>query len=242
MSRIIGLISWYDERPDWLAGLVASLSKCADHVVAVDGAYFLYPEGRRVSTSGQAEAIRETARSLDMGCTIHEPQRVWAGNEVEKRQALFTLGEAVSEPEDWYFHIDGDELVTDVGTDLRRECAAAGARGLIAGEVNLWRYRDHYKPDERPFVTALREEQPSRQLFKAERGIRVTRNHYTYHTPDGRMLRGDSPSDEAADFSFVAVQHRHGERDLWRNHNADGYYKRREELGIETRTDGSPHG
>src|SRR6266498_603798 len=61
--RIYGLLSWYDERQDWLAAAVTSAAKLCDGIIAVDGAYALFPDSLRHPTSGaeQAATILETA-------------------------------------------------------------------------------------------------------------------------------------------------------------------------------------
>lgn len=231
--RIVALLSWYNERPDWLAAGVASLAPFADHIIAVDGAYFLYPDGKRNSPSGQAEAIRETARAVGLGCTLFEPQERWLGNEVEKRSLMFRLGETVATPEDWYFVLDGDEVVSDIGCDVKAKCAETQHD---CGEVAFWRHRDHYKPEQMPFVTSMVEEHNIRVMFRAIPGLRVEGNHYTYVTPDGRRLWGnpaDAPVEPVEDFTDIRIQHRTKERDLWRADEARKYYARRDELNIE---------
>jgi hypothetical protein len=227
---ICGLLSWYQEKPGWLAATVASMQPFCDHIVAVDGAYFLYPGGRAHSGTDQAEAIRETARSLNMGCTIHEPQKRWAGNETEKRSTMFRLGECATTSEDWYFVIDGDEVVTDTGGDLRARVAEARRD---VGEVTLWKHRDLYHPSERPFVTPLVESQTIRVMFRAIRGLSVVGNHYTYVTPDGRFLWGKENLEPAEDFTTVRLEHRNGQRDLWRAKESRDYYATRDDLNIE---------
>jgi hypothetical protein len=44
--KIWGLLSWYDESPSWLAEAVASFAPMLDGLIAVDGAYALYPDAR----------------------------------------------------------------------------------------------------------------------------------------------------------------------------------------------------
>lgn len=228
--RIIGLLSWYNERPSWLAATVASAAPHIDHIVAVDGAYMLYPGGKPHSSTEQAEAVRQTARACGIGCTIHEPQTVWTQNEVQKRSAMFRLGEAVASPnEDWYFVLDGDEIVTDCYCDLRQTLTDTD---LDAGTVTFWDDRDHQAPDERPFVTGFTSEQPIRVLFRAIPGLKVEGKHYCYVTPDGRYLWGDEPCELALDVP-LRIEHRSTKRDLWRQKESKDYYATRDELNIE---------
>src|SRR5262245_32652929 len=119
--NLIALLSWYDERPAWLAGVIASLQKLpVSHVIAVDGAYALYPNGKPYSGPEQHQTIITTARALDIGCTIATPRDVWFGNEVEKRNHCYAIAETIAEgPEDWYFWIDADTFVTSAGNWLQ---------------------------------------------------------------------------------------------------------------------------
>lgn len=231
--KIHVLISWYDERPDWLAATVASCAKFADTVVAVDGAYALYPDGKGQSPTGQAEAIRETARALGMGVTICEPALPWRGNEVEKRAAMFRVAETVSEPRDWYFIMDGDQVVREVRCDLKEQLAFTD---LCVAESGFWTRRQHYAPEDRPFVTSMDEFQGAiRTMFRAIPGLTVEGTHFNYVCPDGRTLWSNGPGQERAlDLrDEVLIEHRNQARDLWRNQSREKYYERRNSLNIE---------
>lgn len=230
--RVFALISWYNERPDWLAASVTSLAPFVDHVVAVDGAYALFPEGRGQSERGQAEAIRETARAAGMGVTIHEPNRLWEGNEVQKRSYMFELVETMAKlDDDWYFVLDGDEVVTD-HAQVKDKMAASK---LDVAQACLWEHREHCAPGERPFVSAMVEQQLIRVMFRAVAGLRVIRNHYTYVDGRGRALwgTGSPPMEPAESFSDVKIEHRNKGRDLWRADGALEYYKKRDALNVE---------
>ena len=82
--RIIGLVSWWDESPTWLAATVASMSRFCDHIVALDGRYALYPDQRLQSGTAELYAIIETARAAGVGITLHTAPRTYA-DEMEKR-------------------------------------------------------------------------------------------------------------------------------------------------------------
>jgi hypothetical protein len=231
--RIIGLISWWDEKADWLGAAVASMAPFIDHVVAVDGAYAHYPGGKGQSPTGQAEAIRETARACRIGCSIHEPQERWGGNEIEKRAFLFHAGELVSQSQnDWYFILDGDELVTEVTCEVRKVLMDSDHD---VGRVTCWTNRDHLEPRERSFLSETTENYPIRKFCRAIPGLTVVENHYTYVTPDGRYLMANSqihPEEQPEELA-IKVEHRNRARDLKRNADAKAYYDRREELGLE---------
>lgn len=230
--RILVLLSFYDERPEWLSACVASCAKFADHVVAVDGAYGLYPDGAPASPAGQAEAIWHTAGALGMGVTLLAPQTVWAGNEVHKRSTMFALAETIAASDDWYFVMDADQVVSDVRCDLK---ARLEATDLDAGEVMFWCHREQHDPQERPFVSPMLERQGAvRVLFRAIPGLRVQGRHYQYVTPDGRILWGDYPTERAEDLQDdIHIEHRCHLRDLGRAKAARDYYRRRDELKIE---------
>ncbi len=231
MAGVTVLLSWYDENPAWLSATVASAGGFADQVVALDGAYFHYPQGAARSPHGQAEAIRATASACGMGCTIVEPRTVWAGNEVEKRSAMFAVAECVTAPDDWYFVLDGDEVVTDCPGNLRDRLAQTAED---AGKVTFWQHREHTAVDERPFVLAFVEQVGLIPvLFRAQRGLHVEGNHFTYRTADGQYLWGLGGGGPHADFTDVRVEHRTLLRDVYRAKQAQDYYARRTELGLE---------
>lgn len=240
LPRIIGLLSWYEESAVWLAATVASAAKCCDHLVAVDGAYFLYPDGRSRSSSEQAAVITDTATACGMGVTVHTPSEKWEGNEVEKRGFMFRAGEITARPNlDWYFVLDGDEVLLDVPSDFRHRLAATD---LDAGEVTFWEHQDpQFDPK---LAKAAREFEWSghhrfgiRTLFRAIPGLTLETNHYTYKTPDGRLLWGNEAEGEqvpALDCRDVLVEHRTHLRDLARRASARDYYKLRDSTQIET--------
>lgn len=232
MTRVIVLMSWYEENPAWLAASVASCKDFAAHIVAVDGAYALYPQGRARSGSEQAEAVRETCRGLGIGCTIHEPDHPWVGSEVEKRSFMFALGELVAQPGDWFMILDADEVVTSTPTGFIDQLAATE---LDCGDVTFWERRIQLESDApgAQFIAPPVSEQHIRILFRAGLGLTVRGKHYYYVTADGRNLWGDLPLEDAADFTLLRVEHRSKFRDPGRRHDAKAYYDLRDELRIE---------
>lgn len=219
--RIIACLVWYDEKASFLAELVASLGKGGiDHIVAVDGAYAIYPDAKGNSGSEQADVIASTALGAGMGVTMHQPRRLdpWWGNEVEKRTALFTLAHHVAEPGvDWLLVADADEILL---TGINR--------------IKLEAVTD-------PVVEFTIEERggkqfPMRKLFRAhERGITVQGYHARYLDGDGNVLWG--PSEEintiAADMWDTRIRHRPDDRHSWRRRDQKEMYRMREALRIE---------
>lgn len=235
--RLIGILVWYDEAPSWLAAAVASLIHVAgvDHLVAVDGAYQLLPEGRAHSGSEQHAAIREVCHGAGCGLTLHAPAEPWIGNEVEKRSFAFKLAEQVAAiGEDWYFMIDADEVVTSA-PDLH--LLLAGTDEDI-GTVWLRTRFDPHASDETAEVARStywpREGLArSHRLFRSVAGMRAVDNHYTYAIGEARVsIIGQHDAVDA----LVELEHRTAFRDLARREQQQCYYRRRDELGIETPT------
>ncbi|ATN89739.1 glycosyltransferase [Mycobacterium phage JuicyJay] len=209
--RVIAMVSWYEENPAWLAECVSSISKLADHVVAVDGAYWGFPNAvlKPASGSEQADVIARTAAGLGMGTTIHVPRKPWSGphgGEVAKRNFMMQLAMMVAEPGDWLLRIDADEVLSDVPLDAHQRLAETSAS---VAEVTLWEREasDHIGET----VDTLGDyQQPFRCLFRATPGIDIRGNHYTVTAPvDGerRVLNGmgQIPAEQLLD---LRLEHR----------------------------------
>lgn len=220
--KVVGLLSWYDEHPDWLADAIAAIAIVTDHLVAVDGAYGLYPGGRPWSSQDQADAIRDITAGLGLGLTLHHPQTTWAGNEVEKRATMFALAEAFTTEEDWYLVIDGDEIAEFPPDFLAR----LETTPHDVGEVTFWERQEGPPPtfDYTHFP---------RILFRAVRGLTVDTKHYRYVLPDGRQMWGDGPCETAEDFKDVRIEHKTKYREPERRAAAKGYYDLRDQRNIE---------
>ncbi len=110
--KIVGILCWYDESPSWLANAVCGFGRVCDEIVAVDGAYSMYPGARPRSHPEQAEAILAAAETMGVGCTIHRPKDVFFGQEVEKRNLSLKLAAPLLTPgEDWVMIFDADYQV-----------------------------------------------------------------------------------------------------------------------------------
>lgn len=235
--RIHGLISWHQESALWLAATVASAAKLCDSIVALDGAYALFPDAKPRSGSEQAVAIMELCAANDLACTIHVPSEVWAGNEVEKRTRLFELAEFVAGPDDWYIILDADEVVAEVPSDLRRRLETTDRD---VAEVTFREYED-FDFDPAKAEQARRVSMPRthtysiRTMFRAIPGIHCAGNHYTYRV-DGRTLWGnevDERQEPALDCTDLIVDHRTHLREVSRRQQARTYYNRRDEGKVE---------
>lgn len=205
--RVIGLLNWYEENPNWLAECVASAARLCDHLIAVDGPYFGFPGALQKPYSGteQADAILRTAAGAGMGCTIHEERKVWSGRnggEVAKRDFMFKLGMTFAEQEDWFFRIDADEVLTDV--PLETKLNLKHSEHDVA-EVILWEREASGHVGE--LVDTVNDySQPFRCLFRALPGIHIEQTHYTVIAGD-KVLNGlhQVPADPLWD---VRLEHR----------------------------------
>lgn len=248
--KIVAALSWYEESPTWLASLVASLKGFADHIVAVDGAYFLYPGSTEHPVSGpeQAEAIVQTAKACGIGTTVHIPSGPWAGGEIEKRTFLFDLCNRISTPwEDWFYICDGDDLLDSVPFDAKKLLAETN---LNVAEIALWRRVDWERDTDQALrahimAGAASDEEivPYRTLVRAIPGLRIGWAHMVYeydHPVSGETLylRGrydgvDMVLEEALDLTDLRVEHRHDYRNPARMRQSDEYYALRNDLGVE---------
>lgn len=234
--KVYGLMSWYQESAIWLASAVAAASKICDHIIAVDGAYFLYPDGRPRSGPEQSAIIQDVASAHGMGCTIHTPDSVWMENEIEKRNFLFSLANLVSERgKDWYFILDADMVIDNVPEDWRDQLKATDKD---VAEITMSE-RDEVFSTEAKANAARSMDWPTntypfRAFYRAQ-PITVKFNHYTYLTEDDRILWGNNVAnmEEAHDLTLLTVDHRTNYREVSRRKAAKSYYKRRDELGLE---------
>ena len=222
---LVALLSWYDEDPGWLAKTVHSLELLkVDRLIAVDGAYALFPGGKAESPRDQAAVIKAAAAEIGVSYHLAAPAAPWKGNEVEKRNYLFQQAEWYTDHRDWYFVIDADEHVTKVGPYLKERLTASL---FDVGAVEL------VQPGG-PLGTVVFPTHP--KFFRAIRGLRCHGDHFTYRTPDGRNLWGDAKRarlEPRLNLSDVVVEHRREYRPPERRRAAQGYYDARDEAGIE---------
>ncbi len=229
MTRILGLLSWFDEPTDSLVtNLRAMAAAGVAHIVAVDGRYRLYGADHDQSHPNQYATIVLACRELGMGCTIHQPSGPWEGGEVEKRTFLFALALSVAEEGDWFWVQDADQVVMRVPDDFKallaatpHDVASVTIHDVVAAEANVATWpADFTMP----------------ALFRAQ-PITVGPAHCQYNAPDGTLLWGyDGQSDmaEALDLSEdVIVEHRPQERSQERLVAKHAYYAERDASCIE---------
>jgi hypothetical protein len=227
--RVFGCLSWFDENPRWLAATVASFAKIADHVIALDGAFFHYPEGRPASGGEQAELVMAVARANGMGCTVHVPRTVWMGNEVEKRDTYARLAGALGTAgEDWILVLDGDEEITEVSPLTRRDLEETD---LHAAQIGFWtdnELESWYGP--------------TRRMYRLLPGLSYGPAHYTVRGltetgtvfVDGRGPDFDEPVEPALDLTAqIRVEHKHHLREQARTEKADVFAAARVDYDLE---------
>lgn len=223
-----GLVSFYDEPPDNIARCLVGLHRArVDRVVALDGAYALYPNGAATSPSSQHAAWIMGARELGIACTLHVPARVWERNEAQKRTALFAYALAGAQPGDWFVVVDGDEFITRVPDDLEDRLRAtqldvAEIQAVDAVALRLQRQD-------------LPERFPVRKLFRAQ-PITVGPAHCMYRAGDGRLLWGmtrEQQPEPTLGLTDMVVEHHPDARPIERLTSKMAYYRARDEARIE---------
>ncbi len=248
--KIVGVLCWYDESPSWLANAVCGFGRVCDEIVAVDGAYSMYPGARPRSHPDQAEAILAAAETMGAGCTIHRPRDVFFGQEVEKRNLSLRLVAPLLTPgEDWVMVFDADYQLmlcedpaytrtllerTDknVATytildaqDVQADAVTAEVCLDVAIDTD-WTVRD-------------------RGIFRWTDDLRYGPSHFfitgTYNG-EQEWLRGPDlftgeSSVQAADAEHLGrnlvVVHRNSKRAKVRRDAAAGYYALRDQAGVE---------
>jgi hypothetical protein len=124
MTRLISLLSHYDESPTWLAAHITSLTHIGvTHLITLDGRYPLFP-GRRInSTHDTASIILETSRAA--GITLTQCHAETPMTEIQKRTRLLELAQVQATPgKDWILILDADERIHTHRPHFTRELDA----------------------------------------------------------------------------------------------------------------------
>lgn len=214
--KVVALMSFYDETDEMLRESILSLEGLCDALVAVDGAYALYPQGK--PSSGGHEAIRAACEDAGLELVLHVPETVWKGNETQKREFMFRLGERLTEEQDWFFIVDGDFVVGEFSDKLAARRVLSKTTKDVAS-VTL---------DEGNGIVL------HPLFFRAYRGIEVGPAHHYWRLPDGRWLWHPLHGVPKQDlYQEVIVEHRQSERPSARAKAALAYYATRDRAGIE---------
>lgn len=228
--KIWCLLSWWDEQPDWLAELVASVAPFVDGVVAVDGPYPLTQHTSTISDGMQYAALEESCETNGLELHIHSPGVL---TEVDKRSYLFRAALSVCEPlRDWFLIMDGD-MWLDATSWPERARYYLEHTEHHAAEVTFHNLDPEI--DGQPKTRAFR------SLFRAIPGLTVEGAHANYTVPDHdgeRLLMWQSVGEHMAvpalDLTrHIHLYHRPHLRDPQRQAIRAGYYDRRATANIE---------
>jgi hypothetical protein len=252
--NILGLLVWYDEQPSLLATATHGLAKVADEIVAVDGAYALYPSATVRSHPDQAEAILRAAETEDVGVTIHRPRQLFFGNEIEKRNLSLQLARPFASDGDWVLVWDADYHLHHVEPDIVRhelehtDKLAATYTIFEREDLMADPYKARYARDR---VIDWRWTIRTRGIYKWAADLEYLNAHFimrgTYqgveryvYGPDliGGKLNPESETSkvlcDAHDIGrALVVYHRRDERPLRRRQDAEEYYHRRDVAEVE---------
>lgn len=167
--KLIGMLCFYDEDPDLLEMSVQrAFDVGVDFLVAGDGPYALYPNRDPISPMVCHAVIRFI--SGDRVSFVNPTS--WAGNEVEKRNAILSHALELADPGDWLLVFDADHLWACSGS-LK---AALATTGHDFAEVL---FADGRLPDGAP---AWYE---ARLLNRAIPGMHYDGAHWRIRLPDG---------------------------------------------------------
>jgi hypothetical protein len=233
MTRIVAVLSWFDESPDMLRDMVLSLPLAGvDALVAVDGAFEHFAGNGYKSPREQVDAIYDAAQQIGVTSSCSIPGSRWR-NEPEKRSYAFRLAEG--RKPDWYLVLDSDERILAAPPDLKDRLAETD-KDVVEGmllEAQATTWSAEFDDEEGlPAIHAQRFVKPRRCLIRAIPGLRCGPRHFDYVTPDGRNLWGDTYGSPLLMRDLV-IDHRNHERNKARADAAWEYYRVRDELGLE---------
>jgi hypothetical protein len=240
--RIIGILSYYNESPSWLAACVASMAGVCDHLVAVDGRYATFPDEAVVSPPEQAEAIVETAAGARLPLTLHRPAAPFFGDEVEKRNLTLKLAAAIGEPmHDWLLVLDADCVIIEHSDFLKEDLERCDEHSAAVG------VEERLDPADEHFPMALAADvsiesswrTPVTLLYRLLPNMRYYGTHYSLAGDvDGRRVwlwGHDSAVQPFGVTGGLVIRHRNTERPRHRQEQAAAYYATRDRLNIEQR-------
>ncbi len=238
--KVIGVLCWYDESPTWLCATVASAAAICDHLVAVAGAYALFPGGSGSSGAAQHEAIAKTAEAVGLGLTLHVPNAKWTGNEVEKRSYSYRLAATIGCEEDWVLVLDADDVILQCPSTVRERLHDTD---LMVGQVShLERWDPHADPSVSSYAhvadVSSSPRVPIRKFFRLLPGLRcdVTHFHHVAYEGDHTLHlwgNGSWPEEPALDCTDMVIEHRTRLRARERARRQQAYYQTRDVAGIE---------
>lgn len=194
MTKIIGLLSFFDEEP---ALLYESVSRvCAlgvEHVLAMDGPYALYPYDKVSSGPECKAAIVDACEAHGATYWVVDPHKAWEGNEVEKRNAMLFAAMApvtgvpsiAEHVEDWFLVFDADHMWSKIAPEWVDLGHLLDLTPHDVAEVAFGEDRDH------PYEARL--------LNRVIHGMQYERAHWRIRYLNGRSsatLRAGDASDQ----------------------------------------------
>jgi hypothetical protein len=244
--RVIGLVSWWDESPTWLAATIASMGRFCDHVVALDGRYAMFPDQRLQSGIDEVRVIVEAARGAGVGLTLHTAPRTFP-DEMAKRTHLFRLGQLEARSfTDWFYVLDGDEVTIESPpkADVQAYLEHTTADVLTA---TLFERTDPHATEWRTDLgmklqTEWRYEARTPRFWRVMNNMRVVGYHFNYL---GENAAGETVElwgmDGAVDrvewgslCGRVIIENRNRLRGKQRDADRQAYYEARDATGLET--------
>jgi hypothetical protein len=244
--KVVGLCSFYDESPTWLAAHPAACARLVDHMIYVDGAYFLYDKDGRSSGVEAHDAIATGCESAGIGHTLFVPDTPWMGNEVEKRSFMFQLAEQMTTEEDWYVVIDADTFLIDGDCARARNQMSSGEyEAYNVHLVERWDWNTGQNGSSIVPTTNAgapnKSSSPLTCVFKALRGLRVFGAHYLFAVQDPdwkwglKALWGPSTEYDVVPHGQLNLdfEHRNKLRTFDRAQAARDYYRVRDDAKVE---------
>jgi len=224
--KLIGLLSFFGPDKDYLADDVKDLHALGvDTIVAVDGSYSNYPGGEARSPVDCSEILIDECRLRDVSLLLYQPNVVWAGDEVQKRQVMIDLAWSVAEHGDWFVVWDCDYKLLD--SPCSRDIYRSLDESMCQEDFATVSFTESSNDDGwHPM-----------QMFIRAQPVTMAGNHHTYRLTDGRqsqiLRRPVENMADALDLSEIKVRHRVHERDPERRKGQTEYYETRDRLGLE---------
>lgn len=122
---VTAMLAWFNEEPATLHRAITSLHTIADHVIAIDGGWDLYPGAQPSSPPEQAAAINHAATSIGIHADIRTGQ-TWT-SQIAKRNHMLQLAHNA----DWVLPLDADWELQGDRTLTRTQLATTPADALI---------------------------------------------------------------------------------------------------------------
>jgi hypothetical protein len=215
--KIVAALAWYREPPEFLDRLVRSLAGLVDVLVALDGAWALFPDAEPHSTLAEGMALHEAALDAGVRLELRTPEIVFE-SQVAKRAALMALA---AEHGDWILVIDGDEWISR-GLPLGLRWALERTDAVV-GDIQL---RTMHWGETMPYAHpdgGLR-----RRLYRAGTTVDIVHSGYFY---EGAPLYAAEPAVDLAD--LVTITHDNCNRGSARNEQARTYRHLRQTTAVE---------